>query len=186
MVSQKASLPRIFLLLAIIVCASVILASGLILQKMIKAGSSIATAPTASSDKNNVAPENKLKFETILKGGFSEIAEQKNIVISDQSEWGSMRLKVGIERSSPLPEVDFGKEMLVAAFSGEKPTGGYDIEIQRIVENKNNINVFVQESMPGNNCILTEALTRPYHIIKIVRSEKKVDFVLESVVKDCN
>lgn len=131
-------------------------------------------------------PSMELNFEPFLGGYFGEISEKKNSVITTQAEWMPISKKVALERSAPLPAVDFNKEMLIAVFQGEKSTGGYGIEITKIIENENNIEVFVKEAEPEPKCIVSQAFTRPYHIIKVKKSDKEVLFKTETVVTKCD
>ncbi len=83
------------------------------------------------------------------------------------------------------PEIDFNEEMILVVFQGEKSTGGYGIEINKIVEKENAIEVLVIETLPGYGCMVTEALTSPYHIVKLQKSTKEVIFKTEKEITDC-
>jgi len=54
----------------------------------------------------------------------------------------------------------------IAIMSGTKPTGGYSIEVTGIEDNEGRTNVFVKESIPSKDMIVTQALTYPYTIVK--------------------
>ena len=60
---------------------------------------------------------------------------------------------------------------------GTKSTGGYDINIQSIKETDNEILVSVKEVFPRNTGIVSTALTQPTHVVKLLKSNKKVVFV---------
>jgi hypothetical protein len=82
--------------------------------------------------------------------------------------------------AKPLPAVDFDKEMVVAVFSGEKRSGGYGIEVARIIEEvsaKRQLRVIVHETNPPPRAITIQALTQPYHMVRIKRLDFVVDFV---------
>lgn len=132
--------------------------------------------------ENNMIPINELKFKTINRGFNSNQAAQNNYVIKSEEEWISILQKTNAELPAP---VDFDDEMILAVFQGEKPTGGYNIEIRKIVENENTIEVLVSETSPGSKCMVTDALTSPFHIIRIQKSDKEVLFRTEKVVTAC-
>ena len=67
------------------------------------------------------------------------------------------------------PEVDFSEEMVIAIFSGEKPTGGYSIEITKVELDEDEVTIFFEEVSPEPGQPVTEALTQPFHIVKINR-----------------
>jgi len=124
---------------------------------------------------------NDVEFVTIEKGAYSGLSERGNYAIRSAEEWkevwGSAR---------PLPEgIDFSDSMLIAAFQGYKTSGGFSVEITRIVENEENMEVFVKETVPGEGCEVTLSETAPYHIVKTQNTGKKVVFLTEEEITDC-
>lgn len=79
----------------------------------------------------------------------------------------------------PLPSVDFDRVMIVAVFSGEKPSGGYGIEIAKIEEDaaKGQLRVFFRETQPPSGFMAIQSLTQPYHLIKVKRLDSPVEFL---------
>ena len=59
--------------------------------------------------------------------------------------------------------------MVIGVFSGEKPSGGFSIEIAEIMLMETKITVFFDEISPKPEQPVTEALTQPSHIVKIKR-----------------
>ncbi|MDD2665590.1 MAG: protease complex subunit PrcB family protein [Methanocellales archaeon] len=121
----------------------------------------------------------ELTFETISKGSSSDHDERKDYVIRDLSEWGTLWGKVHsrVSLTPPLPNVNFEDEMVIAVFQGSHPTGGYAIEITQIVEKESSIEVFVKETSPSPDSVVTQAFTQPYHIVKTKRVDKDVIFI---------
>ena len=125
----------------------------------------------------------ELTFETISKGSYSGHNERGDYVIKDSSElenlWGKMQSRVSptpISAITDLPDVNFNDEMVIAVFQGTQSTGGYAIEITKIVEKKNSLEVFVKETSPSPDSMVTQAFTQPYHIVKVKRVDKEVVF----------
>ena len=54
------------------------------------------------------------------------------------------------------------------------PTGGYYIEITKIVEKENSVEVFARETSPSPGSLVTEAFTQPYHIVKMKKVDKRL------------
>lgn len=126
----------------------------------------------------------ELKFETIaISNYFDEQTQKSDFVIKDQSEWIPILQKISVELPAPI---DFSRDMVIAVFQGEKSTGGYSIEIDRIIEKENSIEVSVLETSPGPGCMVTQAFTSPYHVVKIKKSDKEVKFKIAEAVNDCN
>ena len=68
---------------------------------------------------------------------------------------------------APLPAVDFDKEMVAAVFLGEKPTGGYGVEISSAEVADRSLTVFVRETSPKPGAMVTQAINQPFHIVRI-------------------
>jgi len=133
-------------------------------------------------------PPKEITFKTISQGQYSGFSEAKNYIITNTTDWQSLWNKVygDVLTKPPLPEVDFNKRMIIAVSSGVKPTGGYYVTIQQIWETESSIDVYVLESAPGRGCIVTQALTSPYHIIETDKTDKEVVFDTQKVVLDCS
>ena len=110
----------------------------------------------------------ELSFETLYTDVYAWAAtEQQFLVITDDSEWASFRSEYEIQAYFE----DFNHFFLIAAFQGYKPTGGYGIEITRMVQDENvvTVTVYLKEPKPGEP--VTEAFTSPCHIVKVAKSE---------------
>jgi hypothetical protein len=137
------------------------------------------------SHENNV-----VNFETIKTRTPSIHIEKKNYVIENNQDWQSLWNKMDLKELNEVakpsaPEVDFSKNMVIAIFQGTKSTGGYSIEITKIIETKDALEIYITEKSPGKNCIVTQAFTSPYQIIKIPKINKKVIFKPEQKTTDC-
>ena len=110
-------------------------------------------------------------IKTIDKGEYSGIITREQFVIESQDEWEEFWSRHGsAEFPTPmLPQVDFSEERVVVVFSGEKPTGGYSIEITKVELDKDEVTIFFEEVSPEPGQPVTEALTQPFHIVKINR-----------------
>ncbi|MBA0882375.1 protease complex subunit PrcB family protein [Flavobacterium undicola] len=56
---------------------------------------------------------------------------------------------------------------------GEKPTGGYGITVDSVVETEKNIVIKVKEITPEAGAMLTQSITYPYSVVKI-NSKKEI------------
>lgn len=135
----------------------------------------------------NISEGTDLHFETIARGYYSGQTNKSMLVITSLQELKELwnRTFSSIFPQPHLPDVDFSKEMIVAVFFGEHMTGGYSIQIERVVERQDMIEVEVIERKPGTGCFVTEAITSPYHIIKLEKKNKKVVFREKTQVVNC-
>jgi hypothetical protein len=133
------------------------------------------------AEASNTATE--YSFVTLAKGSQSGVRERKLVVIRSESDWQALWNTHASLSVTPkkLPLVDFQTEMIIAVFSGEKLTGGYGIEITRIQEEstKHTLEAVVHESKPPPGAMVIQALTQPYHIVKLTRNELPVTFVFQ-------
>jgi hypothetical protein len=59
---------------------------------------------------------------------------------------------------------------------GTRPTGGYDVEIVATRRDGNALVVEYVEHRPPADAIVTQALTSPFHIVKLPRADGPVRF----------
>jgi len=103
-----------------------------------------------------------------------------NYVINSVEEWNKLFGNSGIE-----PEVNFEEKTVIAVVMGQKPSGGYSVFLKQIEVGENEIKFMIEERIPGENCLTTSALTNPYQIIAIEKTEKKIIFLGDTIVEDC-
>jgi protease stability complex PrcB-like protein len=111
----------------------------------------------------------RVPFKTIAKGLRSGIREPSQIAVRSQSEWQKLWRQHTSTSTvpAPLPVVDFDKEMVAAVFLGEKPSGGYGVEISSAEVADSSLTVFVKETSPKPGAIVTQAINQPFHIVRI-------------------
>ncbi len=122
-------------------------------------------------------------FSTLDRGSQSGVRERKFVVIKNENDWKALWISHASLSMPPkaMPPVDFQTEMIVAVFSGEEPTGGYSIEITAIREDstKHALEVVVHESKPPPGVMVIQALTQPYHIVKLKQTQLPVTFLFQ-------
>jgi protease stability complex PrcB-like protein len=111
----------------------------------------------------------RVPFKTIAKGVRSGIREPSQIGIRSQSDWLKLWRQHGSTSTTPapVPNIDFDKEIVVAVFLGERPTGGYAVEISSAEVTDASLTVFVKETSPNPGAIVTQGFTQPFHIVRI-------------------
>jgi len=125
--------------------------------------------------------EEQISFETLSKGYYSGHDQRKDYVINSQNEWEELWKKT-MSRQVPLPEVpavNFSENTIIAVYKGSHRTGGYNIEITKILEKEQKIVVYVKETSPPSGARVTMAFTQPYHIVKTEKITKEVIFILQ-------
>ncbi|PXY39768.1 hypothetical protein DMB65_15975 [Flavobacterium cheongpyeongense] len=56
---------------------------------------------------------------------------------------------------------------------GEKNTGGYSIEVEKVEENDKNIIITVKENVPAKDAMVMQVISYPYTVVKI-HSKKEI------------
>jgi hypothetical protein len=117
-------------------------------------------------------PAVQLSFQMIAKGYRSGVREPLQTVVRSQAEWDSVWKRHSVETNPPPPPfVDFKRQIVVAVFLGEKPTGGYDVEIIGAEQSDGALVIHYREKSPLPGSIAIQALTQPFHIIQMVRDD---------------
>lgn len=138
---------------------TIILVSGL--------GVAVVSPMSQVSEQEEINHDQKQRksFKTIDQGRYLnyENDESENLVIKDEEEWKRFCEKQPY-RSSPFPEIDFEKNMVLVALGGMKPTGGYNIQFEEVYNLAGVITLAkYKESKPKGPVIMTS--TYPYHFI---------------------
>lgn len=113
-----------------------------------------------------------------LYGAGKENILQQNIVITDTVTWIELKNKMNsvnnVTGSFTETEIDFSQYIILASFSKLRNTGGYSIEINRILEYPFEIIVTVKNLIPSG--FVPAVITQPYHIVKIPKTGKEIIF----------
>ncbi|MFQ5472229.1 MAG: protease complex subunit PrcB family protein [Dehalococcoidia bacterium] len=145
-------------------------------------------SPTASPAETPV-PAARIDFETFLTGANSGVtaAEPSVFKIETQDAWAelwSTHVSVVVPTPTP-PAISLEDKMLIAVFDREQPTGGFAIEVQSVTADEGGIVVDVLRTVPGSGCAVTQALTRPYHMVLADAADGDVQLLVTQQVSDC-
>jgi len=110
--------------------------------------------------------DDDLSIEAIDAGATGAVAEERREVISNaemlEMRWSTL---YSHRRELPaVPVVDFEERVVVFASLGQRPTGGYRVELARAVhdEDRGVVELTVREVTPGPSCMVQQVLTFPY------------------------
>jgi len=129
----------------------------------------------------------RLEFQTVDIGFWSGHVNHAYYVVQDSADWiriWNQHQQIFIPQHPP-PEIDFSKATVIAVFMGECRTTGYGIGVQEIIDTGLTVVVKVVKVYPGKNCIVGEALTHPYHIVKTSKIDKHVIFQTSETATNC-
>jgi hypothetical protein len=120
------------------------------------------------------------KFETIEQGQCCQHFSSGYLTVRNEADWLKLwsELNASANPTATLPSIDFEKEMVVGAFLGMKSTGGYSVSITKVLETEKCLEVYVSLHKPSPGAMVTQALTQPYHIVKLPATSKEVTYKL--------
>jgi hypothetical protein len=115
-----------------------------------------------------------------LFGDGEEGIDQSNLVIINSQDWTALieQMDSVNNTSNDFTEIDidFSEFQVIAVFDEIKGSGGSSINIIKIIENKDNITIFISSNSNDD----LPFVNQPFHIIKIKKSEKPIIFVDEA------
>jgi hypothetical protein len=111
------------------------------------------------------------------------IGESRRLVIRDANAWDQFWSELGV---GDRPSVDFNHDVVVAVAAGQRPTGGYEILVDRVTQSEGQLTVEVLERTPGPNCITTASLTQPVDVVVVpAASAKSLSFLERKEIRGC-
>jgi len=129
-----------------------------------------------------------VRWVDMEKGQYCGIESAENHLIKSQEDWQEIWDRAQAYRMPPpeLPDVDFEKEQVIACFMGSQYSGGHYLEIADIQAQNDELKVVVNAIYPGKNCIVTQAITSPFVMVKIAKTElQKVNFSITETTENC-
>jgi len=120
-----------------------------------------------------------VSMTAIEEGSYSGIEDARQVAIRTEAEWHAFWRRHTSNTQPPRapPAVDFSAEMAVCVFMGTQSTGGYSIRIKSIEQGASGLSVSCETTSPRGG-LTTQALTQPYHMVRIASSDAPLEFVV--------
>jgi len=122
--------------------------------------------------------------EEIDTGTYGKIVEGTEVVLRSEDElaafWAELHggsTSAGGDTSPDPPQIDFETQVVVGVVLGERSSGGYSVDVDQVVANgsEGTMRVEVTETVPGDACAVTQALTSPYVLATVDLQDEPVD-----------
>jgi len=133
-----------------------------------------------TSCDNDDLPQSDVRFSVIGKGDSfptDKSTAQRHLVINDIKSWNSLKKEMNtsgnLSKSLKETNIDFNTFQIIAVIDKNQGNGGHSIDIVTLNENRNTIIVKVEKLKNGNS---SAKKSRPYDIIKIAKTDKKIVF----------
>jgi hypothetical protein len=69
----------------------------------------------------------------------------------------------------PLPSVDLARETVLVVMMGQRPTGGYAVDVRGVSLEGTDLFVDVRLTEPSTGAVTTSALTSPWTVVRVLR-----------------
>ncbi len=146
-------------------------------------------SPDAPVDPPDASPDTAaqagaaVEIRRIGRWVSSGIRGSRRLVIRDPATWAQFWSELG---AGIRPEVDFGRDLVVAVASGERASGGHDIEVRSVRRAGGELRIEVLETSPGARCLASAALSQPVDVVVApATGVTGWSFIDRSVAKDC-
>jgi len=123
---------------------------------------------------------------TVIDSGSYSTTKEKEISfyqIGNKDEFESIFRKIHSAQIPPpsIPEIDFNSKIAIVIVLGQKPTGGYSINIEndaKLEDGILSVKVNIVKPQPGS--MLTQAFTNPYIVAEVNKNGIKTINFLDS------
>ena len=102
-------------------------------------------------------------LKVVAEGFHSSITTPFIAVIRDEATLSELAKR---DRTLPKLDVDFKTNILIAAFLGERNTGGFSVDISRDKHGE----IQVHEKKPGKDMMVPQMITSPFKVVSVASS----------------
>jgi hypothetical protein len=132
----------------------------------------VAPGATPHSVKLTVTVQPKQVIASTVEDGTRSRMKKSDLTTATTSaQWQTLWTA---HSTNTIPNVDFTKKMVVAAFMGQQPSSGYSIEIVKVEDDGKNLIVSYRETESAKGG--ATQLTSPYHIVTVPANKQPVLF----------
>lgn len=130
-------------------------------------GSENTNAAVVQPTPGRVEEALSVEIKVLAEGYYGKVNDAFVAVVRDAATYAALRGFVG-----NLPQVEgdfFNKNLVVAAFLGQRRTGGYSVQIKGAGDNR----LRVSSTAPPKGAMTTQALTAPFKIVSVSASDER-------------
>ncbi len=118
-----------------------------------------------------LAPGPASGFTVIDQGTNAAMIEKRdNYRIKSADELDALWVMVYGTAGPEVPQIDFSREELLAVFDGTRPSGGYAVAVDSVVDEPGKRTVTIRHTVPGEGCVTTQAITSPYALVRVAKA----------------
>ena len=131
-------------------------------------GASARDANSAAAVPDGAPQSVAVDFSVLAAGQMSDYVGGRRLeLVTGEGEWRSAWGLIGGGR--PIPEVNFNTRAVLVAYQGQKPSGGYGIEVAGVRRVGTVLAVKVNERRPASGDVTTQVITSPFVAVSVPR-----------------
>lgn len=131
----------------------------------------LAQDPSASpSAEASPAATGGTSVRTLGQGPEAgEMLEKSIVVVTSAADFEALWKKIhaSVEPVPPVPAIDWATAQVVAAFAGQKPSGGHDVQMRRLVAGAEGTVVEFADVPPPEDAMTTMMMSSPYLLLQV-------------------
>jgi len=143
------------------------------------------------SSSNNVFCYESFSHSVLLLPHEPNISEPWVKVITTQEDWESFFYSTMATITYPTgqapvaPVINFDDYQIITGGLGIKPSSGYSVVVDKIIETEDTLYINILSVSPGTNCVNFAAMTHPSVAILVKKNNKTKNYTINSVVNHC-
>jgi hypothetical protein len=128
------------------------------------------------------------RLESSFRYSSSDFRYEQRLDVRTRQQWNVQwkRMSKNSSIKSFSPPIDFRHEMVLIAAMGTRPSGGYRVVINKVIERGADIQAVVTHVSPGPKCGAIAAITHPLDVVRIPASDKPLNWVVLEQLSDCS
>lgn len=119
----------------------------------------------------------------------NENFQKQRLVIKSEAQLQELLNSINEQAYQQLTEtINFDKEYVIAVTSDTKFSGGTELKIRKIYDEKedNKYLVSIRERVPGDTCITTQELNVAIDLVTIRKTDREIEFERVKEIYKCN
>ncbi len=124
----------------------------------------------------------------LAAGDFSAISEPRFVALDDPAAlnilWNE-HCQNDACTGAPPHGIDFASATVIALFVGARPSEGFGIAAESLIETGGRVLVTAQLTQPGSSCFTPTVQTSPFQLLMVPKVTLPIDFVIEPEVRNC-
>lgn len=126
-----------------------------------------------SLQKNKNVKDVSNLYKIIYKSDYTGSAKKSFRIIRNEDDYRVYFIGL---KEQKVPEVDFKKSNILVLNLGRKPSGGYSVIPEKLIQDGEKLILMIKENSPKKGELVTTALTNPVCVLKI---DSKKDLIIK-------